>query len=516
MSGVSRSVQLVPIRVYNYEEGSAAGATTSALLKAYDYAIENKESLGIRVVCMSLGVAHPAPFSPDDLLLSKIDEAFAEGIVTVAAAGNNAIEGPYDCYPGDYETVVSAINLQTTSSVGQDGSLLVDDAKEVSRAAGSNRNALGETDKNISAPGTRILSTSTYESYGFGQYQYLSGTSMACPHVAGVLALMFAVSPDLSAQDAVDVLYGSARDIGDEGWDEEFGHGEVDAYGAIRMLLDGKDEPEESRDGWVDLDGGKKGYRKGGQLVTGWMDLDSAKFYFQQDGAMSTGWTDVVVNGTTMHYYFNPASGNMARGTWMDIDGQKYYFRPSGNMATGWTDVNGSKYYLDASGHMLTGWQEMGGKRFYLRPSSIMATGFETIGGTTYLFRSSGTLVQGWADLDGKKYYANADGTIVRGTWLDIDGGHFYFRPSGSMATGWATIDGEMYWFRPSGNMATGWADVDDAYKRYFDENGHMLTGWQQIGGKTYYFRSSGAMQTGKATIDGKVYEFTASGTLKS
>lgn len=41
---------------------------------------------------MSLGVAHPAPLSPDDLLLSKIDEAFAEGIVTVAVAGNNATD----------------------------------------------------------------------------------------------------------------------------------------------------------------------------------------------------------------------------------------------------------------------------------------------------------------------------------------------------------------------------------------------------------------------------------------
>jgi hypothetical protein len=74
----------------------------------------------------------------------------------------------------------------------------------------------------------------------------------------------------------------------------------------------------------------------------------------------------------------------------------------------------------------------------------------------------------------------------------------------------------QKYWFRESGSMATGWADVDDAYKRYFDGEGHMLTGWQQIGDRTFYFRPSGAMQTGKATIDGVEYEFTASGTLKS
>ena len=105
--------------------------------------------------------------------------------------------------------------------------------------------------------------------------------------------------------------------------------------------------------------------------------------------------------------------------------------------------------------------------------------------------------------------------------WADIDNGqgqvsHYYFRPSGSMATGWATIDGQKYWFRPSGNMATGFTAVDDGYKRYFDKSGHMLLGWQQIGGKTYYFRiPSGAMQTGRATIDGAEYEFTKSGALK-
>ncbi len=461
--GVSRSAQIVPIRVYNYETGSDAGATTSALVKAYDYVIENKDKLGIRVVCMSLGVAYSAPFSPDDLLLSKIDEAFAEGIVTVAAAGNNAYEKPYDCYPGDYETVVSAINLQTASSIGQTGSLAFEDAKDVSRAASSNRNAPGETDKNISAPGTRVLSTSTSESYGFGSYQYLSGTSMACPHVAGVLALMFAVSPGLAAQEAVDVLYSSARDIGAEGWDEEYGYGEVDAYGAIKALLDGRDESEEVCDGWKDLGNGEKGYVREGSLVTGWMDLGDAKYWFGSDGVMATGWREMEVNGATVRYYFRP-SGNLARGAWATIDGKNYYFRPSGSLATGWATIEDKgvekKYYFDDAGQLVTGWQ----------------------------------------DID------NGQGKV----------NHYYFRPSGSMATGWATIDGQKYWFRPSGNMATGFADVDDAFKRYFDEEGHMVTGWQQINGNTYFFRASGAMQTGTAYIDGKTYEFASSGTLKS
>ena len=70
------------------------------------------------------------------------------------------------------------------------------------------------------------------------------------------------------------------------------------------------------KDGWTNLTGGAKGYVKDGKLVVGWMDLGSFKYYFQPNGAMSTGWTDVEVNGSTMHYYFNPASGNLVRDTW--------------------------------------------------------------------------------------------------------------------------------------------------------------------------------------------------------
>ena len=216
-------------------------------------------------------------------------------------------------------------------------------------------------------------------------------------------------------------------------------------------------------DGWVTLADGSKGYGRGGKLVTGWLDLDGGKYWFDDQGRMAIGWTDVVVDGKTMHYYFNPASGNLARGTWMEIDGKKYYFRPSGNMATGWATISDNgvdkKYYFDESGQMVTGWQ----------------------------------------DIDNGAGATN----------------HYYFRPSGSMATGWAQIDGASYYFRPSGNMATGFADVtDDAYKRYFDESGRMLTGWQEIGGSTYYFRSSGAMQTGEATIDGMIFTFNDKGVL--
>lgn len=100
--------------------------------------------------------------------------------------------------------------------------------------------------------------------------------------------------------------------------------------------------------------------------------------------------------------------------------------------------------------------------------------------------------------------------------WLDLGGGRKGYRRGGDLVKGWMDLDGQKHYFRDSGNMATGFVTLPDGTKRYFDEGGHMLVGWQVIGGRTFYFRVSGAMQTGKATIDGKDYEFTENGTLKS
>ena len=56
---------------------------------------------------------------------------------------------------------------------------------------------------------------------------------------------MFAVNPALSSSQAKSLLYNNARDIGDEGWDERFGYGEVNAASAVRAAATGViDGPE--------------------------------------------------------------------------------------------------------------------------------------------------------------------------------------------------------------------------------------------------------------------------------
>ena len=236
VAGVSYNAKLVPVKVFN-DDGDA---TTSSVAKGYDYVLGRAESDNIRVINLSVGVAYDTDSFSDNVLIGKVRQAYERGIVTVAAACNsNSSTGdaPFYAYPSDDESIVSVMNLRGTQvDEGDDAS----GAYDVELGTTSNYNVSGQggehtrKGKNISAPGTSIFSTITKDAYGNS-----TGTSNAAPVVSGVLALEFAINPSLTVDEAVDILYHSAHDIGDAGWDEKYGHGEVDAYAAVRMAQSG-------------------------------------------------------------------------------------------------------------------------------------------------------------------------------------------------------------------------------------------------------------------------------------
>ena len=69
--------------------------------------------------------------------------------------------------------------------------------------------------------------------FGWG-YWFLSGTSMATPHVSGVAALIKSKHPDWTPQQIKDALINTAEDLGAPGKDNEYGYGLVDAYAALQ------------------------------------------------------------------------------------------------------------------------------------------------------------------------------------------------------------------------------------------------------------------------------------------
>lgn len=229
VAGVSYNAGLLPIQVFERLGQSKSTASSASLCKAYAYVLDRAEELNIRVVNMSLGATNEET-ARDDVFLDSDDEAVIDavtraydgGILTVCSAGNDAgkLGRAYFNYPSDWlDCALGVIALDSSGA----------------RANYSNYNMERQATKDIAAPGGTGSSyaESVLSTWSTGSYTTSNGTSMAAPYVAGVAALAFAVNPRLSAGDVAQLLCETAADLGEAGWDAEYGYGEVDAAAAV-------------------------------------------------------------------------------------------------------------------------------------------------------------------------------------------------------------------------------------------------------------------------------------------
>lgn len=154
-----------------------------------------------------------------------IENCEAAGVVVTFSAGN---EGPY---PQTHRSPANICNTTTVNfSVGA-----VDCENYgwpypiASFSSRGPSDCDGVTIKpEVSGPGVYV-----YSSYRGGGYVRMSGTSMAGPHVAGVVALMRQANPNADVHTIKTVLMETARDLGTAGEDNSYGWGVIDAYAAV-------------------------------------------------------------------------------------------------------------------------------------------------------------------------------------------------------------------------------------------------------------------------------------------
>jgi subtilisin family serine protease len=88
------------------------------------------------------------------------------------------------------------------------------------------------------ASGDKLLASyqNALVSYRNEDYALLSGTSMATPHVAATVALLWSLAPTATPEQIRTALKLSARDLGAHGWDKDFGYGVVDALAGAKLI----------------------------------------------------------------------------------------------------------------------------------------------------------------------------------------------------------------------------------------------------------------------------------------
>ncbi|GAA4432057.1 S8 family peptidase [Pontibacter saemangeumensis] len=228
INGVAPKATIIPVKVLN-QNGSgwssviARGIVYMANLKAGPL----KDSPV--VVNMSLGGG-----ALDAVEKAAVDYAIAQGVIIVASAGNSGKAGMG--YPGAYAPVISVASAGLKAEFSVPAWWYALDVPETLDPnpyyiASYSSIARSGQDLDVTAPGSNIVGPYQNNS-GNLSYYYLSGTSMASPHVAGIVALMAQENPALRADQAESVLEAAAVLLPD--WKaEEAGAGFITADAAL-------------------------------------------------------------------------------------------------------------------------------------------------------------------------------------------------------------------------------------------------------------------------------------------
>lgn len=221
IAGASYNAKVLPLNVFTMHEGDSVTAD-SILIRAYQYLLSDPDrngksvakELNVRVVNMSLG----GYGEKGEALERVINEAYSQGILSVAAGGNGEVvngilqDTTAPSWPSDYDKVLSVVAID------------------------SNNRHPDKFDhnqyKDIAAPGIDILTTS----YRGEEYEWADGTSLATPIVSGIAAMLFARHPSATPSDVRTAMTSSAIDLGAKGRDDYFGYGRIDAKRAVETL----------------------------------------------------------------------------------------------------------------------------------------------------------------------------------------------------------------------------------------------------------------------------------------
>ena len=195
--GVAPEAELVPLRCFSSKEGDLE-SVVAAIYDAVD-------EFSCQIISLSFGQQGDAAE-----LREAVAYALSRNVVVVAAGGNSGSGELY--YPAAYEGVIAVNAVDRTGAVAADA---------------QHNAAIG-----LSAPGVKVTGPAPE-----GGYIQRSGSSFAVPFVSGAAALLLSADGSLTPEQVRDILFRTASDRGEPGWDEYYGWGVLDAEAALRTVL---------------------------------------------------------------------------------------------------------------------------------------------------------------------------------------------------------------------------------------------------------------------------------------
>ena len=210
------------------DQGRPLQTTLSDIIEAFQWALNPDGDTATTddvpdVILNSWGVPKGLFVPCDEMFTHIVDVVEAAGIVTVFAAGNEGPDPMTLRSPADQAS--TPINSLAVGAVNID--------KQIANFSSRGPSSCDQTQikPEIVAPGVGVRS-----SQNGGGYTIMSGTSMAAPFIAGLVALMRQYNPDATVEEIKLALLLATEDLGAAGEDNTYGHGLVDASRLLGYL----------------------------------------------------------------------------------------------------------------------------------------------------------------------------------------------------------------------------------------------------------------------------------------
>jgi thermitase len=216
VAGVSWGAKIMPVKVLSDLGTGTEAQCADGIIWAADH--------GANVGSMSLGYTDGTSY-----FHNAVNYGHDQGMVLVAAAGNTPGSHFYPALWDNTIAVGATDNRDQRASFSSYGPEL-----------------------SVAAPGVSVYSCIDDLWNGFDTYTYMDGTSMACPHVAGLACLTWSANLALSNDELRAVIESTTDDKGTPGWDQYYGHGRINAYGAVSTAMEPEIPGDLNGDGCVD------------------------------------------------------------------------------------------------------------------------------------------------------------------------------------------------------------------------------------------------------------------------
>lgn len=210
IAGLTNNCEIIVFSVFQNENGGEEYADDTDIIAAIYDAVDIYH---VDVISMSFGGT-----GTNEEMEKAARYAYEKNTILVAASGNGGANGSTYEYPAMYDEVVGVANMNSSLEINYDST--------------------ANDSVYIAAPGTRIATLDTVKN----EYCFMSGTSLATPHVAALAGIARSIDPNLTPEGFKYYLRSTSTDIESPGYDIYSGYGLINYDSFLSAVNANKDK----------------------------------------------------------------------------------------------------------------------------------------------------------------------------------------------------------------------------------------------------------------------------------